>query len=88
MRFKMFLGNGEVISYSGTRKSQIMLKLKAVPRQNAVKKYWLKVIYGKALDNYGKMETFDNEGEYTTREDLLRTLKIFTERGLLREWLT
>ena len=86
MRFKMFLKDGRVISYSGTKRSAIRAKLEAVSRKD-VKKYWLRVIYGKALDNFGKMETFDNEGEWETRKEFLQALRAFTEADLLKEWV-
>ena len=86
LRFKAFLKNGKVLSYSGTKKSQIRLKLEAVPSKE-VKKYWLRVIYGRAEDNFGEMTTFDNEGEWETRAELYRAMTDFTERDLLREWL-
>jgi len=86
LRFKAFLKNGEVLSYSGTKKSQIRSRLEAVPAKD-VKKYSLRVIYGKAEDNFGKITTFDNEGEWETRGELFRAMTDFTERDLLREWL-
>ena len=86
MHFKMFLKDGGLVSYVGSKKSRIMLRLEAVPRQN-VKKYWLRVTYGRAKDNFGKMETFDNEGEWETRKELLQALRAFTEADLLKEWV-
>jgi len=86
IHFKMFLKDGRVLSYVGTKKSQIRSRLKAVPHQN-VEKYYLKVTYGKALNNFNKMITFDNSGEWTNRKELLHALTAFTEGVLLKDWI-
>jgi len=38
--------------------------------------YYIKVYYGKHLDNFGHIVEFDNEGEYTTKKDVLFALWI------------
>jgi len=86
IHFKMFLKDGRVLSYVGTKKSQIRSRLKAVPHQN-VEKYYLKVIYGKALNNFNKIVTFDNSGEWTSRKELFQALAAFTEKALLKNWI-
>lgn len=43
-------------------------------------KAYLLVNYGKALDCWGKIESFINEGEYFSKSDLLYALACFTEK--------
>ena len=41
---------------------------------------YIKVDYGKSLDNFGKMTNFHNDGEYVTRKDLMMAFRAFTEK--------
>lgn len=42
-------------------------------------KVYLRVSYGKQLNNYGKMESFWNDGYYKNKEDFNLALEAFTE---------
>jgi len=86
MQLKVFLKSGKVLSYYPKMRSSVRARVKAVPRKNVIK-YYLKVTYGRALDNFDKMTTFDNEGEWETKGELYQAMRAFTERDLLREWL-
>lgn len=44
-------------------------------------KAYLCVSYGKALDCWGKIESFINEGEYYSKTHLLYALACFTEKN-------
>ncbi len=46
---------------------------------------YLRVNYGKALNNRGKIAAFYNDGDYQTRGELLEALAAFTEKGSLSE---
>jgi len=86
LHLKIFLKDGRVLSYVGTKRSQVRVRAEAVPCQN-VDKYYLRCVYGKAIDAFGQMSTFDNEGEWETKGELLKALKDFTERNLLADWI-
>jgi hypothetical protein len=51
-----------------------------IPWQNRCLKVYLKVIYGKFIDNFGKKTLFMNEGDYTNKKDFMLALKAFTEK--------
>ena len=40
---------------------------------------YLKVSYGRFLDNFGKMTTFQNDGDYTTQKEFNVALAAFLE---------
>ena len=41
---------------------------------------YLKVNYGKHLDNLGKMTLFTNEGDYRNKTDFIRAFNAFSEK--------
>ena len=86
IHLKVYFKDGRVLSYVGTKKSQVRGRLVRVSHQN-VKKYYVKVVYGRTKDVFGKMTTFDNSGEYQTKEELFYALSAFTEKDLLKDWI-
>ena len=54
-------------------------RIRTIKWKEGVEKVYLRVSYGKGLDNYGKVTNFYNDGEYTTKNDLLFALSAFTE---------
>lgn len=46
--------------------------------------FYIKANYGKHLDNYGDMTTFENEGEYSSYKKALLAARAFQEVSL--EW--
>ena len=40
---------------------------------------YLRVSYGQAIDNKGKVQTFFNDGEYTDKKEFTHALKAFLE---------
>jgi len=44
---------------------------------------YLRVNYGKALNNRGEITTFHNDGDYQTKGELLGALAAFTEKDTL-----
>ena len=51
-----------------------------IPWQNRCFKVYLKVIYGRFLDNFGNKTLFMNEGDYQTKKDFMLALNAFTEK--------
>jgi hypothetical protein len=41
--------------------------------------YFLRVSYGQAVDSQGDRARFENEGEYSQKQDLIYALQCFTE---------
>lgn len=76
---KLWKINGEVKIYHSRKKRRILYKVEA----DKFRKAYLKVFYGKAKTNSGKVEPIINDGTYETKEELLRVLSAFTEKSLL-----
>ena len=55
--------------------------------QSKPSKVYLRVSYGRGLNNFGKMANFYNDGDYTTKHDLIFALKAFTEPGLVKDFI-
>ena len=72
--------NGKVVERCQTHsKRRFYNRIRMINWQNSHFKVYLRVSYGKALTNFGKMENFYNDGEYETNKDLLEALTAFTE---------
>jgi len=54
-------------------------RIRTIKWQNGVEKVYLRVSYGKGIDNFGKVTNFYNDGEYKTKKDLFSALSAFTE---------
>lgn len=42
---------------------------------------YLRVSYGKQIDNFGKLVTFYNDGDFENKEDLWLAFEAFTEKA-------
>ena len=54
-------------------------KVRSIKWQNG-QSVSLRVNYGKALNNFGEMVAFHNDGDYQTKSGLLEALSAFTEK--------
>jgi len=59
-------------------------RIRSIKWQNG-RSVYLRVNYGKSLNNQGRVAAFYNDGDYQTRGELLRALATFTEKGTLPE---
>lgn len=72
--------NGKAIDgYETHSKRLFYKKIRTLKWKKGVEKVYLRVYYGKGIDNFGKVVDFYNEGEYTTKKDLLFAFSAFTE---------
>lgn len=80
--------NEQIIQRYQTRsKRRFYNRLRMINWQNGSLKVYLRVSYGQAMSNKGKLENFYNDGHYETKEDLLETFRAFTEPGLLKDFI-
>ena len=89
LTLKVLKKDGTVYKYARRSKRAFFAGVRSFPAQNA-RKYFLRVYYGKGETAWGKNQELLNEGEYSTKKDLLFALRCFTERGLLddiADWL-
>jgi len=54
-------------------------RIRLINWRKGVDKVYLRVSYGKDIDNFGKLTNFYNDGEYKTKRDLLFALSAFAE---------
>jgi len=54
-------------------------RIRLINWRKGVDKVYLRVSYGKGIDNFGKVTNFYNDGEYKTKRDLLFALSAFAE---------
>lgn len=68
-----------LLTHNKRRFSQKLASLpwRELKRKNA--SVYLKVYYGRLLDSFGKMSSFHNDGEYTTKKDFMQAYRAFTE---------
>lgn len=72
--------NGKTIDRCQTHsKRRFYNRIRSIKWKDGVEKVYLRVSYGKALDNFGKVTNFYNSGEYENRKDLFFALSAFTE---------
>jgi len=72
--------NGKTIDKCQTHsKQRFYNRIRTIKWKDGVEKVYLRVSYGKGLDNFGKVTNFYNDGEYKTKKDLLFALSAFTE---------
>jgi len=72
--------NGKTVErYETHSKRRFYNKIRTINWGNGVEKVYLRVSYGKGIDNFGKMTNFYNDGEYENKDDLLWALSAFTE---------
>ncbi len=79
LTLKLWKRDGGVSSYRFQKKSRLLATAEAILWQKA----YLKVYYGKAITNKGKLEDVVNEGDYETLDELKQALSAFTEKSLL-----
>lgn len=72
---KLWSDTGTVKRWHSSRIKRIFRNIKAEEFQKA----YVKVVYGKEKDVFGKIVVFYNDGFYETRSELLSALKAFTE---------
>ena len=72
--------NGKTIDrYETHSKRGFYRKIRTIKWKDGVEKVYLRVSYGRGIDNFGKVTNFYNDGEYKTRKDLLFAMSAFTE---------
>lgn len=78
--------NGQLVQRLQTRsKRRFYNRIRTINWQDRPLRVYLRVNYGMAIGNKGKMENFYNDGYYETEEDFLTTLAAFTEADLVNE---
>lgn len=72
--------NGKTVDKCQTHsKRRFYNRIRSINWQDGVEKVYLRVSYGKGLDNFGKVTNFYNDGEYKNKKDLFFALSAFTE---------
>lgn len=70
-----------MVSKTRTKKIRLFLKkIRSIKFREQGIKIYLKVDYGKHLDNYGKMTNFWNDGDYFNKDDFWLAFNAFTEK--------
>jgi hypothetical protein len=79
INLKILNNRGEIVDRVRTRKTRrIYHYLQANKFSDCT--FNLLVKYGKYKNNFGKIASFDNEGDYKTKKELIHALKAFTEQ--------
>lgn len=78
---KLWKIDGKVKVYNSYKIRRIIIKIKA----DKVRKAYLKVFYGKASTNSGRIEEITNSGTYDSKNELLQVLSEFTDKSLLED---
>ena len=78
---KIWKSDGKDNQYHSNKTKRIFAKIKA----GNFTKSFLKVSYGYAKTNTGRVEEIINSGTYFEKQDLRGALKAFTEKSLLEE---
>jgi hypothetical protein len=72
--------NNKLISKTRTGKKRLFLKkVRLINWKDGGIKVYLKVDYGKRLDNFGKYTSFWNDGDYDNKDDFWLALNAFLE---------
>lgn len=72
--------NGKMIDRCQTHsKRRFYNRIRTINWQSGVGKVYLRVSYGKGLDNFGKVTNFYNDGKYEYKKDLFLALSAFAE---------
>lgn len=75
--------NGKVKDRCQTHsKRRFYNRIRTINWQDGYPRAYLRVSYGKALSNLGKMENFYNDGWYDNEQDLLFALDAFSKEGV------
>lgn len=81
MNFSLkIIKNNKLIQRCSTHSLRVFLKrLRSINWENSHPRVYIKVFYGKRLDNFGKFVNFDNEGVYDNKQDLWLAFNAFVE---------
>lgn len=72
--------NGKTIQrYQTHSKRRFYNRMRTINWKDKPSRVYLRVSYGKGLTNFGKKETFYNDGWYKNKQELLFALNAFTE---------
>lgn len=72
--------NGKTVGrYQAHSKHRFYNRIRSINWKEGVDKIYLRVSYGKSIDNFGKLTNFYNDGEYKTKKNLLFALSAFIE---------
>ncbi len=74
---KLYKNNGKVEKVRTKKKRRFLKILRTVNWQLGIKNAYIKVSYGKDLDNFGKRSEFYNDGYYDNKKELLLVFKYF-----------
>lgn len=78
--FYRIIKNGKTVDKcSSHSKRRFINNLRTIKNLSNEKKIYLKVNYGRMLDNYGNYSIFINDGYYENIKDLWRAFNTFTE---------
>ncbi|MEM4326304.1 MAG: hypothetical protein QXU40_03305, partial [Candidatus Pacearchaeota archaeon] len=71
--------NGKTIQKCQTHsKRRFYDRIRTIKWQDGVDKVYLRVSYGRGIDNFGRVTNFYNDGEYENKKDLFFALSAFT----------
>lgn len=85
LTFKAYENNGKVDRYEKSSIRAFYNHARSIDFSK-LKKIYLRVSYGRHLDNFGKMKTFYNDGFYETKKDFFEALSAFTETSLVNDF--
>lgn len=66
--------------YETSSLRRFLNQTRTIKWQNGVKKVYVRVSYGKFIDQLGKMTTFHNDGEYDNPQDFELAVTAFLEK--------
>ena len=75
---KVFSGQG-IQRYETSSLRRFLNQTRTINWQNGIKKVYVRVSYGKFIDQSGKMTTFFNDGEYDNQQDFELVVRAFLE---------
>lgn len=75
--------NGKEVERCQTHsKRRFFRRIRTIKWQGRKINVYLKVFYGLGETNFGTIEPFYNDGEYSTKKTLMQALAAFTESGV------
>lgn len=76
---KIYQAQG-VQRYETSSLRRFLNQTRTINWQNGIKKVYVRVSYGKFIDQSGKLTTFHNDGEYDNFQDFQLALEAFLEK--------
>ena len=76
---KVYKAQG-VQRYETSSLRRFLNQTRTINWQNGIKKVYVRVSYGKFIDQSGKLTTFHNDGEYDNSQDFQSALEAFLEK--------